>query len=196
VIPRPIRWCATWLLSDDERGEAVLGDLEEIAAGWRAERGAFVAGLLAAYELLRSAGPLLGSAAADRGAALLVRSVPALAAGCLTVALPAAVGGGSPGHASLAFLVALAVGSVMAVVGGEVAAAIAGAAPRQHGLAVGVTLASAAAVLAATGRISPPLWLLTAWSVALVVSAAYGGARYRRARHGLGKENAGATPSR
>jgi hypothetical protein len=142
---------AGWLVSDDERGEAILGDLEEIYAEWRAGRGRVPASLRLVWEVVRSAPALARSALAERGgAALLLRSVPALLAGGLLFAGPLGLSRSAmPPGASPAIVIGIAAVAGFAIAGGWVAAALAGAAPRQHGLALGVGLALLGLMMAA-----------------------------------------------
>lgn len=179
---------AGWLLPEDERGAATAGDLEELYASWRVERGGGVAALLAACELARSVPALMASGLAERGAKrLLARSVPAVVAGCLVLAVPFAIGGASRGLAAVAGrALVLVAGVVLAAAGGWVASAVAGAAARQHALGVGVVLATGAGILAVYGAIAPPLGRIVLWQVAIVFAASAGGVWYRGRRLAAG----------
>jgi hypothetical protein len=185
VSRRLLERLGAWLLSEDERGSAALGDLLELHAGWSDRYGATRAALLLALDLLRSAPGYLVAALSTRGPRrILTRTVPALLAGCAAAAAPGVLGGIEPhGAAGWPPLVAgLAIASGAALAGGWIAAGLAGAAPRQHGLAVGVALADLVGALGLSGWIEAPAWGVVAWQICVIVSAASGGARWRSVR--------------
>jgi hypothetical protein len=182
MTPSRIIRAAEWLVPDDERGEAILGDLEEVYADWQASRGPMLAALGLVWELARSCPALVRAAFVERGgAALLLRSVPALVAGGLLFAGPiglsksAAVAGTSP-----AIVLGIAAVAGFAIAGGWLAAALAGAAPRQHGLALGVGLVLLGLTMAAIGRGDLPPWYWILLHIPVLPAAAYGGQLYWR----------------
>jgi hypothetical protein len=173
----------------------VLGDLWEIHSGWVAERGGAAAGALLVVELVRSAPALSWSAAEERGCALIGRTGQALVIGCAAAALPVVLTGGlvaAPRWVVVLFALLACTG--LGALGGWIAAAVAGAAPRQHALAVGLLLAGAMQALVATGlRSAAPLFVL-ALQLVVVAGAAVAGTRVHRRSGASPKEAVHALP--
>lgn len=174
---------AGWLLPDDERGRAVLGDLEELHAAWWERRGAVEATGRVLIELAASVPPLLLAACLERReAGLLSRSALAVLVGGVVGVAPLCVTGAALGPMARIVATAL-VGVVSALAGGWLAAAVAGAAPRQHALLVGLGLAASGVWLTGAGnagRSFTGAGLLLLPAMALAATA--GGAWYRHLR--------------
>jgi hypothetical protein len=183
VTRSPILAVAAWLLPENEHGDAILGDLEETYTAWRTAHGATSATLRLLLEVAGSVPALIVNALLVHGRARVAfRTIPAVIVGHLVLIAPLAATGGIGLVGPRELRIALAVVSclLLAMAGGWVAAALAGAAPRQHGLLTGVGLASLGAAAAWSGGIDLPLWLLLVIQAAVISAATYGGARYRR----------------
>ncbi len=190
--PPLLRW-ARWVVPDDERGDALLGDWAEAFAAWRRRRGWGEAVLLLALDLLRSLPGLAGAALVERGwARIVLRSLPAVLAGCGLFLAPAILAG-PLGRSGLAIAAAAAL--LLAIAGGWLAAALAGAAPRVHGMAVGIGLAGAGTALVGAGVLRGPAWLLAPLLLGVLTGAAYGGERFRRGRSRAVHAATGAHPA-
>jgi hypothetical protein len=178
---------AAWLVSDDELGDTVVGDFDELYANWRSSRGAVAANLRLVFELARSSPALAWTALVERGgAAFLWRSVPALVVGSLVFAAPlGSTLGGTALTTDPRALLGVVAGAAVAMVGGWVAAAVAGAAPRQHAFALGIGLMVLGIVIEVMqGRGHG--WPCVLLQIAVVPAAAYGGERYWRTTHSTG----------
>lgn len=131
------------LLPRGERGDAVLGDWLEVHAAWREARGPRAAALLLVVDVARSLPSLAITAVVERGtAAILRRSIPAVAVGVLLSALPLVLGGtvsvpvGESGR-----LLLMTAGALILTAGASwTAAVLAGAAPLLHGVISGAAM--------------------------------------------------------
>jgi hypothetical protein len=193
VTQVPILRVAGWLVPDNERGEAILGDLEEIYADWTATRGSAVAALRLIFELVRSFPAFVWTGIAERGgAALVLRSVPALMAGGLLFAGLLGICGAIPPGTIPAILLGIAAMTVFSTASGWLAAALAGAAPRQHALALGVGLTFLSLTMLAIGRGESTPWYWILLQIPIVPAAAYGGRLYWRSNRLPGDDRPGA----
>jgi hypothetical protein len=185
MTPRRFSAIASWLVPDDLRGSDIIGDWIEIHAQWREAHGAGRAAALLAVDVVRSLPGLMALAFAERGwRGLVTRSLPAVFLGYATFAIAAALATGfSEAPGLLSFAVALAGTSALSLLAGWIAGSVAGAAPRQHGLLVGLGLAVTGAALAMRGAVDPAI-VVTPFLVVIVVAASLGGAcgRPRRPR--------------
>lgn len=171
------------LLPRDVRGESVVGDWAEVHAEWCARRGARVAALCLLADVLRSLPSLLVVAIAERGASRIVlRSLPAVAAGCALFVAPLVLGGGTSGMEGIAARVAtLLLAGVLAAGAGWTAAALAGAAPALHGLLAGLGIAALGIWAAAAGMPVGPAWQTALLPVVVLTGAVLGGEGRARA---------------
>jgi hypothetical protein len=179
---RAVMWFARWMLPNDDRGESLLGDLEEMYGAERAQAGEFAAIAMMARELIRSVPGFMIAGILDRGFfSLAARSIPAILVGYFVSIVPLIAGG-----QMLSSIVSAMVGLVLLVLfswaGGWVSAAFAGAAPRQHALVIGCLsfLTTAALPLKGPDPIYTGQWIL-AQSI-IFAAAVLGGSRYAR-RH-------------
>jgi hypothetical protein len=170
----------SWLVPDDERGVALIGDWCEVYAQWRAEGGALRAVGLLSLDVVRSLPGLTSVALRERGwRRTLLRSVPAVALGYAAFAVFASLAGGTtqaPEFWTLT-LATLLVGA-LAMLSGWIAAVVAGEAPRQHGVLVGLGLSMSGALLAQRGTLELG-FVAGPFLVLILVAASAGGACHR-----------------
>jgi hypothetical protein len=182
VMFRAVMWIAKWLLPADERGESLLGDLEELYSAELLQSGRFGAVSLIAREVLSSVPGFVIAGVIDRGVvSILARSIPAVVVGYIVSIVPLIAGGQMLGSIVSAMVGVLFL-ALFSWAGGWVAAACAGAAPRQHALLIGLLSFVTTAALPFSGaiHISFEQWVL---GQSIVFAAAVaGGTRYVRSR--------------
>lgn len=195
VIRAALLRTASWLSAEDEAGCALVGDLEELSAEWRESRGEAAATFFLFVELVRSVPALVGAALAESGVARLAfRSLPALLGGAVCFTVLVGVFGAIPSRSFIGVLAAFAAVLLFGAAAGWVTAALAGDAPRQHALALGVALAIAGYAFVPSGRSPSPLGPWVMFMVLCVVPAAAFGGGLRARSRGAGAGSRPASP--
>jgi hypothetical protein len=177
VIRSALLRAAEWLVGEDEAGRAAIGDLEELSAEWGREKGEPLAALRLAVELGRSFPAFARIALEDSGVGLVLRSVPALLGGGVFFCVLVGVFGATTSGSLAGKIAAVATVLVFGIAAGWITGVLAGKAPRQHGLALGIGLAVAGWILvAAAGEELAPLrsWVMV-FGLCVIPAAAYGG---------------------
>ncbi|NOT10080.1 MAG: hypothetical protein HOP28_17950 [Gemmatimonadales bacterium] len=186
MTPRLAESLAAFLVPDDERGRAVLGDLAEMHAVQVKNVGAGGAARWYWSEVLRSTPAFLRSGLAERGlTGLLLRSIPAVLGGFLTLFVMVTLGEwllGLVGLGGQRFF-SLAVAAAYGVGGGWVAAVLGGQGPRQHALALGISCATFGTVSYFFAPVPPPMWYWFGLQAVVIPSTLLGGyVRWRAVR--------------
>ncbi|MEZ4589504.1 MAG: hypothetical protein R2909_24265, partial [Gemmatimonadales bacterium] len=172
----PFQRLAELMVPPDDRGEAILGDWAETHSSYRERHRRSVAAGLLGVELLRSLPSLAWVAARERGwRRLLSRTLPAIAVGNGIFLAPLTTIGFRSADSGPGVMAGLGAASILAMVGGWAAAALADAAPRAHALGAGISVGW---LVLATG-----LRVVTPWqTVALALAAMVGGVVAAHAR--------------